>query len=137
MNVELKHSKSVARTAAFALIAEGWNEIVQEGITPDLVGLPPFNADSQVIYALSDDGDIVGVLVVSLLDDVLQVQLAYVEPSSRKSGVFTKMMEAAVDLAKVQKASGVRMNVASDSELATILHRMGYVPSITGFGSPA
>lgn len=135
MNIELKHSKSVARTAAFALIAEGWNEMVQDGISPDMVGLPPFTAESQVIYARSDDGDIVGVLVLRHMDGVLQVQLAYVEPSSRRAGVFRKLMGAAKDLGETQGASGVRMNVPADSDLADILSRIGFAPAITGFGS--
>lgn len=136
MKVELKHSKSVTRTAAFALVAEGWNEIVQEGITPDLLGLPPFTVDSQVIYAKSEDGDIVGVVVVQHMSDVLQVQLAYVEPSSRKAGVFRKLMVAARELGETQGAFGLRVNVPSDSDIADVLRRMGYVPAITGFGSP-
>ena len=137
MNIELKHSKSAARTAAFALIAEGWNEMVQEGVTPDLLGVPPFSAESQVVYAKSDDGDIVGVVVVQHQADVLQVQLAYVEPSSRKCGVFRKLMNAARDLAETQGAAGLRVNVPSESDIADILSKMGYVPVTTGFGSPS
>lgn len=90
----LGYSPSAANTDAFALIAEGWNEMVQEGLTPDREGVCPITAKDEVIYVLSNDGDVVGVLTF-LVDPsgVARITLAYVEPSSRKRSVFRAMFE--------------------------------------------
>ena len=40
MSVKIEYSQSALNTPAFALIAEGWNALVQEGWTLDDDGVP-------------------------------------------------------------------------------------------------
>ena len=92
----IAYSKSAAATPAFALIAEGWNDVVQEGMTPDLRGDCPVAWTSQVLYAEREDGELVGVLCW-VHDDVTNayvVSLGYVEPTSRRRGVFRELFVA-------------------------------------------
>lgn len=93
MSVTIKHNKNARTTDAFAIIAEAWNELVQDGLTPDYVSVPPIFDESEVLYAISEDGDIVGVLVWhhEASAAAYVITLAYVEPSSRQQGVFTAM----------------------------------------------
>jgi hypothetical protein len=60
--MRVEYSQSAANTDAFALIAEGWNDLVQEGHTPDQDAISPVGPGDEVLYAISKDGDIVGVL---------------------------------------------------------------------------
>ena len=96
VEMNIAYSKSAASTHAFALIAEGWNELVQDGVTPDGLALCPVKADDEVIYMLSLGGDVVGVLVYGLdtIGNGCAVKLAYVEPSMRKRGVLKAMLGA-------------------------------------------
>lgn len=96
MSVTVKYDRRASNTEAFAILAEAWNEMVQDGYTPDNVGTPPINPETEVIYAISKDGDIVGVLAWQhdVQNAAYVVSLAYVEPSSRKQGVFREMFKA-------------------------------------------
>lgn len=96
MSVTVKYDRRAYNTEAFALLAEGWNELVQGGLTSDFVGSPPFGPDSEVIYAVGPDGDVVGAIVFEedLARERIVVKLAYVEPTSRKRGTFRAMMES-------------------------------------------
>ena len=58
--IEVRYSKSASFTPAFALIAEGWNELVQSGLTSEGRGDAPFDASSEVLYAEQPDGEVVG-----------------------------------------------------------------------------
>ena len=60
--VKIVYNRQAASTAAFALIAEGWNELVQEGLTPDGKGFCVVDATDHVLYAEREDGEIVGVV---------------------------------------------------------------------------
>ena len=94
MTLKIEYSRKASQTPAFALLAEGWNEIVQSGFTPDLVGVCPVTADTEVLYAISTEGDLVGVLAWdgSTPDGKYRVTMAYVEPSSRRKGVFHALL---------------------------------------------
>lgn len=94
MPVTIKYDRRAASTEAFAILAEAWNELTIEGLTPDGSGLLPYGSDAEVIYAVSSDGDIVGVLVWETHSELADVRLFYVEPSSRDSGVFKAMFDA-------------------------------------------
>lgn len=94
MPVTIKYDRRAASTEAFAILAEAWNELTIEGLTPDGVGTPPYSPDAHVLYAVSNDGDIVGVLVWETREDVADIKLFYVEPSSREAGVFTALFDA-------------------------------------------
>ena len=93
--MRIEHSLSALKTPAFAIIAEGWNELVQSGHTAEGVALCPVLGHDEVIYAVASDGDVVGVIAYrpawSDRSEHGMISLAYVEPSSRKKGVFKAM----------------------------------------------
>ena len=89
----ISHSERVVDTPAFALIAEGWNELVQDGLTPKGNPLSPLMAGDEVLYALGDDpDDVIGVLVYSTSPLFATVEFAYVETSSRRRGIFKALL---------------------------------------------
>lgn len=92
--MEIAYSRSCANTAAFALLVEGWNELVQEGVTPDGSAVCPVTADCECVYAYQENDDILGAVAFRYVKelDALEVVLAYVEPSSRKRGVFSALL---------------------------------------------
>ena len=92
--MKVGYSKSAAATPAFALVAEGWNELVQEGLTPDLRADCPVGPTTQVLYVDRDeDREIIGVLCYDFDAGSRQitVTLAYVEPTSRRNGVYREL----------------------------------------------
>ena len=105
--MRIEHSQRAAKTPAFALLAEGWNELVQEGFTPEGDGLSPVKPDDEVLFAASPEGDIVGVVAYGVSDGVCEVSLVYVEPSSRKRGVFKALLGALRETAKARGATRV------------------------------
>jgi predicted GNAT family acetyltransferase len=119
------YSHRAADTPAFALIAEGWNEMVQEGLTPDGVGVCPVKADDEVLYTVSAEGDIVGVLVYGqeACGSVIRVSLAYVEPSMRKRGVF-KMLLAALKQSAVTREMRVEIQAPTNSLIQAVLRHL-------------
>ena len=126
------YSHRASDTPAFALIAEGWNELVQEGLTPDGVGVCPVKSDHEVLYAVSLDTDVVGVIVYGQEADGtgLRVSLAYVEPSMRKRGVFKLLMDA---LKQSATARGVRVEIqapANSSIQAVLRHLNATVAAV-------
>lgn len=94
--VTIGYSKSATNTEAFALIAEAWNEMVQEGFSPDGIAFPPIGPTSEVIYAVGNEGDVTGCIVFDqdAEQGVVNVRLAYVEPSSRRKKIFSEMFAA-------------------------------------------
>lgn len=127
MPVEIGFSPSAASTKAFAIIAEAWNDAVQEGLTPDLYGICPVTEDSKVIYAVSGSGDIVGVLVWDHLPkvNVYLVSLGYVEPSSRQQGVFSTMFKALREMAGNDGVPTIRMAFNPDTIGRDIAPKLG------------
>ena len=113
MAVTVKHSRRAAFTDAFAIIAEGWNELVQDGLTPDRVGQPPIDEHTQVIYAVGIDGDIVGVLLFRVweLRGFIDLTMSYVEPSSRRRGVFRTMLNDLMERGRERGVSRIVANV--------------------------
>ena len=51
--VKVHYSKQAASTDAFALLAEGYNELVQDGHTPERLGASPVGWSNEVYYAPS------------------------------------------------------------------------------------
>lgn len=120
--MKIGHSRSAAATPAFALIAEGWNELVQDGLTPDLRGNSPVEWPNHVIYAARDDGEIVGVLCYGFIDVIsaVTVTLAYVEPTSRRQGVFRDMWAALQEKAKTLKAARIIADIHVNNQIALL-----------------
>lgn len=116
MSFTVEYSRSAADTQAFALIAEGWNELVQEGVTPDGVGVPSISEQSEVLYAVnSDDSDVIGVLTWKTTSSVFEVGIAYVEPSSRRQGVFKSLFTSLEEMAVKRGARSIRLSTAADA----------------------
>jgi GNAT superfamily N-acetyltransferase len=131
--MKIGYSPSAGNTEAFAIIAEGWNELVQEGYTPDRDGGCPVSPSDEVFYAVSKEGDLVGVLTYKQETlGVARVTLAYVEPSSRKRGVFNALLAALKD--RCQKVGWSRIDglAAPNNEAAlrTMKSIGGYVQTI-------
>ncbi|MCL4743872.1 MAG: GNAT family N-acetyltransferase [Burkholderiaceae bacterium] len=112
MSFKIAYDRRATSTYAFAILAEAWNEMVQDGLTPDNLGVPPISPDTEVIYAVGKDGDIVGVLAWNhdVHASAYEVTIAYVEPSSRQQGVFAEMIE---DLCERAYAAGVAKIVST------------------------
>lgn len=120
MSARIEYSHSAANTRAFALIAEGWNELVQSYLTLDFDGLCPVTPDCHVLYAVSTDEDLVGVLAWNLDEKrgVITIRLAYVEPSSRRRRVFTDLFNQLVEHARKRGVHSIRMVVHHENEAA-------------------
>jgi L-amino acid N-acyltransferase YncA len=126
--MKIVHSKQASNTAAFALIAEGWNELVQEGFTPDWQGFSPVDATDQVLYAEREDGEIIGVLAYQHYEPFGQfyVKLGYVEPTSRKQGVYRALYEALLKRATPDKVSRITSSVHVDNvTMQEVMKRLG------------
>lgn len=125
MTVTVKYDQRAASTEAFALLAEAWNELTIEGLTPEGTGLPPYTPDAEVLYAVGKDGDHVGVLVWETRDNIADVKLFYVEPSSRETGVFTTLFKKLQERVYAQGVARVTTSVtygtkATNKALASI-----------------
>lgn len=76
-----------------ALIHEGVNEIVQEGVATGH-GLDfQVRQDDAVVFAQADTGEMIGVICYRKVCGQAHVSLVYVEPSSRRQGVFAAMWQ--------------------------------------------
>ena len=102
MSVKVFYSKQASATDAFAFLAEGYNELVQDGHTPERLGTSPVGWSNELYYATLAEGEVVGVLAWEQVPQLgaLVVTLAYVEPSSRRRGVYKELFAALVEHAK-------------------------------------
>lgn len=90
----IKEAKSlyVAPGDVYALVVEGYNELVQDNLDAHDCEAP-FAAGDQVLYAMAD-AEVVGVLCWRRDPRGVQaVTSAYVEPSSRKQGAMRRLWE--------------------------------------------
>ena len=127
--IEVRHSKSASFTPAFALIAEGWNELVQSGLTPEGRGDAPFDAASEVLYAEQPDGEVVGVVCFRRSVARFQVSLVYVEPTSRKQGVFAALLDALKRQAREARIGRISGDVHPDNEaMQAVMARLQALP---------
>jgi RimJ/RimL family protein N-acetyltransferase len=126
--VKVVYSKQASNTASFALIAEGWNELVQEGFTPDGQGFCPVDGNDQVLYAEREDGEIIGVLAYQHYGPLGQfyVKLGYVEPTSRKQGVYRALYEALLKRAATDKIGRITSTVSVENvAMQEVMKRLG------------
>lgn len=127
--MDYAYSRSCANTAAFALLVEGWNELVQYGLTPDGLAVSPVTAECECLYAYSSDDDIIGAIAYRFQPDTnsISIVLAYVEPSSRKRGVFRGLVDALKERCAAENISAVHMSVASHNQVAeAVLKQVGF-----------
>ena len=126
--MQINVCESAHRTPAFAIIAEGWNELVQTGQTPDGVASCPVQRDDAVVYAQLDNGEIVGVLVLSSgpAEDFMRLVLAYVEPSMRRKAVFRSLLAEALTVAKKRGADRLVIeSMAGSDALQVVMRKIG------------
>jgi hypothetical protein len=121
---------------AIRIIYEGVNELVQEGTFPHgglTLGVKP---DDEVIYAASGPGDLIGVLCFSVGVEWLTISLAYVEPSSRRMGVFNAMWDQLLKRldTKPTPPPTIRVLVHHDNSLGLLLaSKLKMLPQTTDF----
>jgi GNAT superfamily N-acetyltransferase len=90
--VDVRYSKMVGETPAFAIISEGINDLVENRYYDGRGGFP-VGWNDQVLYAVSEEGDIVAVLTYQKFKarNSYYVTLGYTEPSSREQGIFSQL----------------------------------------------
>ena len=120
------YSKRASNTPAFGLLAEGWNELVQDGFTAEGDGSPPVRPDDEVLYVHGDsEDDVTGVLAFDHTL-ALTVRMAYVEPSSRRRGVFKAMLADLREIALVRGVDRIHMSApVENAPFQAVLMRMG------------
>ena len=116
MGVKIGYSLRASNTPAFELIAEGWNEIVQEGSTPLGQGVCPTKETDEVVFAVSNEGDIVGFIAFEVTPDAAVLKLSYVEPSSRRKGIYTELFTEVVKLAKTRGLLRLQSSIGLDNK---------------------
>ena len=130
--MKIGYNRRASHTPAYGLLADGWNEVVQDGFAPDQQGVSPVTWDNEVIYAVSDEGDIVGVIAWASAPQsaVYIVTLAYVEPSSRRRGVFKALFRELTARAVKQNVIRIDATVYGDNPRATAaFKRVGGMPA--------
>lgn len=115
--MEIRYSESAGDTPAWPLIVEGVNALTQEGLVTGR-GNFPVSWSNEVLYAVSDDGDIVGVICFSLqeAENQYRVTLGYVEPSSRGLGIYRKLWRELLSMSKSAHVTRVVGEVHVDNE---------------------
>lgn len=101
--MQVEHASAASASKAWPLIVEGVNELVQEGLLVDRCGFP-VNWDDQVLYAVSREGDVVGAVCYrkESWSNGAHISLGYVEPSSRRQGVYRLLFAALVERGKAE-----------------------------------
>lgn len=126
--MKIEYRKSAAATPAFALIAEGWNELVQDGMTTDLRADCPVDVCNEVLHYERDDGEIVGVVCWfnNEVTNAFVVSLAYVEPTSRRHGVFRELYAKLRDRALTASISRIVFQVhPQNAGMVEVVKKLG------------
>ena len=134
--MKIEYSRRASNTDAFALIAEGWHEMVQTGLTPDGDAVCPVTSESEVLYAISAEEDVVGVIAWSSDDKtgVARVALAYVEPSSRRKGVFKALLAELTKCAAARHLDKIALTVGlANKDAQAMLRHMDRPPAALTF----
>ena len=89
----VRYSEKAANTPAFSLIVEGFNWLVQEKLSPEYGNLG-IDWDDEVLFIYAK-GEALACLVYRKDPKIngYVVHLAFVEPSSRRQGMFRTLME--------------------------------------------
>ena len=114
---------------AFQLISEGVNYLVQQGLHPG----PEFllQETDQAIWA-EEEGEALGVIVFRYKPNipVMQIVLSYVEPSSRRNGLYTSLMNSLVKRAEDQGIVSILSTVSmANASMQKLMHKMSRAPT--------
>lgn len=111
MTVKIVNGGQARVTPAWEILAEAWHELVRSNTAPYMQGVSPVGPQHEILYAVDEtSGDIVGVLAWVKQSGNLQVDLLYVEPSSRRQGIATKLVADLV----LRSMKGARLFFAVD-----------------------
>lgn len=130
MSFKIDHSDklTLAPQSVIKLAHEGCNALVQS----DLVfprALFSMDWDSRVMYATDDvGGDVVGITCFKLTEHRRSwyVSLSYVEPSSRRRGVYRALWSALLERARAEKIDLINSAThANNTEMLEINRRLG------------
>ncbi len=125
MALNFKINAGMARSsAARALIFEAASEMENDGVsTVDGLSLG-VDFHDEVFYATAEEGDVIGVLPFYHDGNRCTVRFAYVEPSSRKEGVFRAMWDALMQ--RLNEGTEVTFEVSTFNEgMAELARRLG------------
>lgn len=121
----------VGNSRVTPLVMEGMNELVQDGqaLRPGLE--IPVHRDDSAIYAVSDDGDDIGVICFRPKGVSLEVTLGYVEPSSRRAKVMTRLWKELMKYAAEHHHRHVFVSATVNNEAGTnFLKKIGGQPDV-------
>lgn len=123
----LTHSPDVLR-----LVAEGFNTMMQSKVMrPDWMQL---QSEDTIHAAISGDGDVIGVAVVRYKLSGAELLMAYVEPSSRRFGVFTELYKSVMNDIAREHVTHMTMTVDNTNEaMMTALKKIPNVPISTTY----
>lgn len=86
----IEHSASLTG-AAWLLLVEGLNDLTQDGLTASPIPIQP---GDQALFIRGPDGDVVAAMAYSIIKGrTATVSFVYVEPSSRRLGLFRALWE--------------------------------------------
>jgi GNAT superfamily N-acetyltransferase len=105
------------------LIVEGYFWLTQDGLTTG----PPISGSEHAIYAVEGADEVIGVLCWRTVTDTgdNMVALGYVEPSSRRLGVFKAMWNELLARTRRDGAARVLVEAHDGNELMlTVLQRL-------------
>lgn len=132
------HSLYAADTPALKIIYEGISELAQEGHMPERGVKMLVMQDDGVIYAMTKQNDIVGVICYTRKSMIrtAHITLAFVEPSSRRLGVFKKMAEFLKAQLKSEHISCMTMDVHADNEVGhKAAHFLKFTPDVAHYSA--
>lgn len=121
--IEVISEPRTSTSKATHLIAEGISEIWQEGHNTRPYLSQAVTLDGMSAYVESTDGDIVGVVCYTIINGTMVVELLYVEPSSRRLGIGTALLETAYAAARKARALWVHVDVSPHNKPANALLR--------------
>jgi GNAT superfamily N-acetyltransferase len=127
--MNIRQAASVVSSPAFPLISEGMNFLVQEGLHCGNEHI--LHETDQAIWA-EEDGEVLGVIVFryKVASSAIQIVLSYVEPSSRRNGLYTRLMNALVARAEEQSIVRILSTVSTvNAAMIKLMQKMGRPPT--------
>jgi GNAT superfamily N-acetyltransferase len=114
--VMIHHSNQAMASPAWPLLVEGFNELVQDGYATSQL-LPGEN--DKALYIRSPDGDIVAALAYRFeaATGSAIVRLVYVEPSSRRLGLFKALWRDLITRAGNANCNNIQVEVSADDAI--------------------
>jgi hypothetical protein len=129
--MEFRYNQHAGATSAWRLVIEGHHLLMQENRSPTDRGGVATKWDSQIVFALEVGDEVVGALCWdnNTICNSFDVTLAYVEPSSRRLGVFRGMWEEMLKVARQNNVDRIQAPLRFGDDLCfTVLQKIGMLP---------